>query len=435
MKPMLSGADYRETVDYLFGLQMVGIKLGLDNIRHLLDVLGDPHRTYPVVHVAGTNGKGSTASFIASILKEAGYKTGLYTSPHLVDFSERIRVDGIPVPEEYVIQCAHDIRSVIEERNMTFFEATTAIAFNYFADCDVDIAVIETGLGGRLDATNIVSPAVTVVTGIAVEHTEFLGNTIAEIAAEKGGIIKDGIPLVTAVGQTEAKEVLQRISAEKNAEYISIQEQFPPPIYNDLNNMTAEIEGGRYRIELIGEHQTRNAALAIKTAGILQTQGFTAISQDAIRVGLMHVRRNSGLAGRLLRLESSPELVVDVAHNPDAIEVLLKTWTAVRRTEDTALVLGLMKTKDAGGVFELLSAYAWRAVIIVQARAHGASATTELVDAAAKYGIQATGAGSVFESVVHAKRLCEGGKSVLLCGSHYVVGEYIEDCKGQRTIS
>ena len=210
-------SSYPETLAWLFSLQKFGIKLGLENIRGLLESCGNPQRSYPTVHVAGTNGKGSTSAFIASILMESGCRTGLYTSPHLTDFHERIRVDGVPISQDAIVRYSEELRVEADARKATFFEATTCMALRHFADEHVDVAVIETGLGGRLDSTNIIEPRVTVITSVGMEHTDLLGSTLADIAGEKAGIIKDGIPVVSGVTQREARDVIARAASERNA--------------------------------------------------------------------------------------------------------------------------------------------------------------------------------------------------------------------------
>ena len=267
---------YVDTVDWLYQLQFVGIKMGLDNIRSLTGRWGEPQREYPVIHIAGTNGKGSTACFLAAALQAAGYRTGLYTSPHLIDFSERIRVDGQPIPAETVVAYTARMRADIAQLNATFFEATTLMAFAYFADMQVDVAVIETGLGGRLDATNVVQPVVSVITSLSIEHREFLGETIEDIAREKGGIIKDGIPVVTAVRDSRAYAVLERIARERSAPLL-LSVTLPGDVaYDDLDAMRCRISGFAepVTLQLIGAHQQENAQLAVDVARHLRDHGF-----------------------------------------------------------------------------------------------------------------------------------------------------------------
>jgi dihydrofolate synthase/folylpolyglutamate synthase len=202
--------EYKNTLNFLFGLQKFGMKFGLENIKHLLDFLENPETNYPTVHIAGTNGKGSTAAMIASILTASGYKTGLYTSPHLIDFTERIRIDGKPISSKEVVIYGKKLKSQIQKSKATFFEATTAIAFQYFSDKNVDVALIETGLGGRLDATNVIKPELSIITTIGMDHSEQLGNTIQSIASEKAGIIKSRTPCITSVKNASALKIIKQ---------------------------------------------------------------------------------------------------------------------------------------------------------------------------------------------------------------------------------
>ncbi len=282
-----SDSEYKNTLTRLFGLQMVGIKLGLENIGKLCAATDDPHLKYPVVHIAGSNGKGSTAAFLASMLTEAGYRTGLYTSPHLVDFSERIRVDGVPITEDRVVDYASGLRPDIDRLRGTFFEATTAMAFRYFADEQVDIAIVETGLGGRLDATNIVQPVLTIITSLAIEHSEFLGYTIEDIAREKGGIIKQGVPLFTAVQDGEAPDILSGICEQQGSELLTLAPSTGSCKITDIDSMTLRLtdDGREYVAGLAGEHQFSNARLAIEAARLLSSD-FPNIADENIAAGL-----------------------------------------------------------------------------------------------------------------------------------------------------
>src|SRR4030042_2752009 len=215
--------NYQQTIDYLYSLEYSGIKLGLENVTRLLQFLGNPQKKWPAIHIAGTNGKGSIAAFIYTILREAGFKVGLYTSPHLVDFSERIRINEKKIPWETIVEYTRNLKNQIEKQQATFFEATTAVAFAYFADQPVDIAVIETGLGGRLDATNLVQPLVTIITSISKDHEQYLGTTLPQIAFEKAGIIKTGVPCFTIQQGSEILRVLQEKADEQKDPFFVVQ--------------------------------------------------------------------------------------------------------------------------------------------------------------------------------------------------------------------
>ncbi|RPH29218.1 bifunctional folylpolyglutamate synthase/dihydrofolate synthase, partial [bacterium] len=251
------------------------MKLGLRNIRVLMKYAGHPERRFPSIHIAGTNGKGSTASFLASIAMEGGYKTGLYTSPHLLRFTERIKVNGVELSDERLVYYVEALRPAIEASRATFFEAATAVAFLYFADESVDLAVVETGLGGRFDATNIVVPVVSVITNVAFDHTEHLGNTLPKIAREKGGIIKAGVPVVTGTGDPQVLKVFQKIARRKNTRVYHIDRiARAVPVPGLRRRHAVRLAAGWMRGEevfpgLPGEHQTANARLAIATFDLL----------------------------------------------------------------------------------------------------------------------------------------------------------------------
>ena len=432
--------SYRATIDWLFDLQFVGIKMGLENIRSLAAFWGDPQRRYPVIHIAGTNGKGSTASFIAGALRAAGYRTGLYTSPHLVDFSERIRVDGIPITEGRVVQYARELRAEIERLQATFFEATTLMAFRHFAEEKVDVAVIETGLGGRLDATNVVEPVLTVITSISIEHTEFLGDTLAEIAGEKAGIMKAGVPCISADQRPEALAALRRRAAELRIplEIAALPaDALDRAVLHDLERMELPLPGFGQPVEvgLVGRHQAENAAVAAAALRRMAT-ALPKLDESAMRAGLCDVRRLSGLRGRLELLQRRPELVVDVGHNPDGIRVMLDAWAAVRSMDTTDLVFGTLRSKDIRGIFRLLRERAPRSVTLVQAESHEARPLEDMLRIAREEGVEAACSAHVAQAVAYllsvAKRSPQPG-SVLLFGSHYVVGAFLREWPKKTT--
>ncbi|MFZ1728530.1 MAG: folylpolyglutamate synthase/dihydrofolate synthase family protein [Bacteroidota bacterium] len=421
-------ADYRNTITWLFDLQFVGMKLGLDNIRSLAAFWDNPHLRYPIIHIAGSNGKGSTASFIASALQAAGYRTGLYTSPHLVDFSERIRVDGVPIAGERVVEYTRKLRGEIERLNATFFEATTLMAFQYFSEEKVDIAVVETGLGGRLDATNIVVPVLSVITSLSVEHSEFLGNTIESIAAEKAGIMKAGVPCVTPNRNEAALGILRQHAAVLGVPLHMVPLPEQPPVLSELDSMTCTLPGFGTGIEvgLVGAHQVENASTAVTALRLLAASGFSALSDNRIAAGLAEVRWRSGLRGRLEWVRVEPELVVDVGHNPDGIRAMLECWTAVRKMETTDIVFGVLKSKDLQAIFQILTRYSPRSITLVQAASEEARSLEDMLQLASEAGIAAEGAGDVLQAVLN--RMNQPGEgSVLLFGSHYVAGAFLRE--------
>lgn len=424
---------YEESIDWLFGLQFFGVKLGLDNIRELAEGWGNPQRRYPVVHVAGTNGKGSTASFIAAGLQAAGYRTGLYTSPHLVDFTERIRVDGVPMPRQRVAKYARRLRPDIERLNATFFEATTLMAFQYFADCEVDAAVIETGLGGRLDATNIVEPVLAVITSLSLDHREHLGDTITDIAREKAGIIKPGVPAVVAPAVPEAGQVVAARCREQDAGLHILPPGGEVHAWRDLDAMDCLLPEftDPVTLGLVGRHQIENARLAVRALRLLGARAFPRIDQSAIREGLRDVRRHTGLRGRLERLQKHPELVIDVGHNPEGIRVMLDTWTALRDPRKTDFVFGVLKSKDLRAMFSILANVSIRSLTLVEAESHEAQSLDRMQASARDAGLHARTASSVSEGVDSVLGRA-GAENVLLFGSHYVVGGFLRQWDSRR---
>ncbi len=421
--------SYPRTIEYLYGLQKFGMKFGLDNIRKLMSALHDPQDSFRSVHVAGTNGKGSTSAMIASILRTAGVKTGLFSSPHLISFTERIRINGEEITERDVITLAEEVRAVAEEIgdfSPTFFEVVTAMAFLHFRNAGVEWAVIETGLGGRLDATNVVVPDVTVITRIGIDHCEFLGKTLREIASEKAGVIKAGIPVVSAPQETEAMEVIGRKAAERGSQLLTYGESFKSELISEsLRGISFHYAGqGRSQdlsVSLAGRHQMTNASVAVKTAEILMRK-YPGMRCD-IGKGLSSVQ----WPGRLQMVNDDPPVLIDGAHNPQAasaLSVYLKE-VALSRYKRIILVVGAMGDKDVGGILDPLLPIA--SEIIFTAPAYGRSAPPERLaaDAAAK-GYSSVVVPGVAEAVKKAEEMSLPGDLVVITGSFYTLGEAIE---------
>ncbi|WP_071150046.1 bifunctional folylpolyglutamate synthase/dihydrofolate synthase [Bacteroides ndongoniae] len=338
--------DYQHTLEYLYNsvpmFQQVGssaYKEGLENTLALDEHFGHPHRNFRTIHVAGTNGKGSCSHTLAAILQEAGYRTGLYTSPHLVDFRERIRVNGQPVPEEYVIRFVEEERSFFEPLSPSFFELTTAMAFRYFADQKVDVAIIEVGLGGRLDCTNIIRPDLCIITNISFDHTQFLGSTLAQIASEKAGIIKQDIPVVIGETTPETRPVFAEKAQAVQAP-ICFAEDHVPEEYSDMD------------YELKGLYQEKNRRTLLTALPLLKKAGYH-LSEQAIRNGFAHVCELTGLMGRWQKLQDAPTLICDTGHNVGGI-----TYIAEQLKQQTYrklhIVMGMVNDKDIRGVLALL---------------------------------------------------------------------------------
>lgn len=338
--------DYQDTLTYLYNstpmFQQVGgsaYKEGLENTLALDEHFGHPHRKFRTIHVAGTNGKGSCSHTIAAILQEAGYSVGLYTSPHLVDFRERVRVNGQPIPEEYVIRFVEEERCFFEPLHPSFFELTTAMAFRYFADVEIDVAVIEVGLGGRLDCTNIIHPDLCIITNISLDHTQFLGNTLPQIAREKAGIIKSGIPVVIGETTPETKSVFQKRAGEVNA-----------PIYFAEENGREDYPGIEY--ELQGFYQKKNSRTILTALPLLKEAGYRQ-DEQSVRRGFAHVTELTGLMGRWQKLQNHPTLICDTGHNVGGITYIVEQLKQ-QAFHNLHIIIGMVNDKDIQGVLALL---------------------------------------------------------------------------------
>lgn len=309
-------------------------KKDLTNIIAFCEVLKQPQDKYSTVHVAGTNGKGSTSHMIASVLQEAGYKVGLYTSPHLKDFRERIRVNGIPIAEEAVVDFIEQHSSFLQDQGLSFFELTVGMAFDYFAEEQVDIAIIEVGLGGRLDSTNIINPLVSVITNIGLDHTQFLGETLPEIAFEKAGIIKAETPVVVGEYQEEVFPVFSD-KAKSMASKVYIADQ---------------LVDEQYDTDLLGSYQSQNVKTAVQCIRLLRETGLT-ISENSLKTGLLNVVKLTGLKGRWQILKNRPMVVCDTAHNREGLTSVMKQLQE-QHYDDLHIVLGVVNDKDLSGILE-----------------------------------------------------------------------------------
>lgn len=403
------------------------MKFGLHGIRTLLTSLGHPEEQFSSIHIAGTNGKGSTASMIAAIFTASGYKTGLYTSPHLVSFNERIRINGKPISSKAVARLATAIGPAIERNSCTFFEAVTAMAFKYFAESRVDIAIVETGLGGRLDATNVLRPLVSVITTIGLEHTQILGTSLEEIAFEKGGIIKKGVPCVAGVKSQKAIRILKNICAKKKSQFIRMEPNNVLLRQSSLDGLFMDlcIAGKPFRnvrVALAGKHQAMNALLAIYAVEIaVQRCNFT-VNKKAIREGLAHIRQFSGIQARLSIVQRNPLILADVAHNPEAMRVLCQSLKGLRLGK-IHIVFGLMQDKNYRAIIKTLRQVA-KSVFVVEARTDRSRSATELARGVRRVRVPVKEFHNVGDGVSSALRQ-QDGMPILITGSHFVVGEAI----------
>jgi dihydrofolate synthase/folylpolyglutamate synthase len=413
---------YVDTIEYLYSLQNFGIKLGLKNIKALLERLSSPHESYKTVHIAGTNGKGSTAAAIESVLIEGGYNVGLYTSPHLIDFKERIRVNKEQIDEESVVRITRLVREKKEELKIdceiTFFEYVTAIAFYYFMQKNVDIAIIEVGMGGRLDATNVITPMVSIVTSISKEHQIYLGETIKEIAGEKAGIIKEGIPVISGVRDKQARGVIKETAKAKNAKLYELQKDFN---FTDLGAQTFDYKGidktyKGVKKSLLGAHQFDNFSVALAALEVIEKSGFT-VDEKNLRKGLSNVKWD----GRFEVFSSKPLLILDGAHNDESMESAVNTLRKNFPGKKVILVIGIMKDKDISDIIKHISDIS-HTVIITKPEINRAAKTRELAEFfdEKKEVVQIP---SVKDAIDHAKKLYDDGSLIFVTGSLFTVGD------------
>ena len=334
--------NYQETLDWMYvQLPMyqrqgaAAYKKDLSNTLLLVDKIGNPEKAFKSIHIAGTNGKGSSAHMLASILQEAGFKVGLYTSPHLVDFRERIKINGKKISEEKVISFVEKNKSIFEENYLSFFEMTVGLAFDYFSEEGLDFAIVEVGLGGRLDSTNIINPEVSLITNIGLDHTQFLGDTLEKIAFEKGGIIKENTPVVIGEFQKETFPVFNKIAREKNSSIYLASELIKEDLPSDLK----------------GSYQKHNIKSVLQTIKVLESKGFI-INDLSVKNGLLRVVENTGLLGRWQVLSEEPKTIFDTAHNKEGLTYTMKQLL-FESYKQLHIVLGMVNDKDLASVLPL----------------------------------------------------------------------------------
>ena len=406
---------YKETIEYLFNstpvFEHVGAsayKPGLQTTEILDAHYGHPHKNFKTIHIAGTNGKGSVSHSLASILQEAGYKVGLYTSPHLIDFRERIRVNGIPVSEEYVIRFVEDFKHLNSKRihplSPSFFELTTALAFKYFAEEKVDIAVIEVGLGGRLDCTNIITPILSVITNISFDHTQFLGNTLAQIASEKAGIIKHQVPVVIGETTKETRPVFENKAKEMDA-----------PIFFAEEIDRSECD--QYEFELKGSYQKKN----LRTI-LCAMKRLPFIHPEHIQKGLTNVCKNTGLMGRWQTLSTNPLIICDTGHNVGGWKYLAPQISSVP-CDRLHIVFGMVDDKDIRNVLSMLPKNA--VYYFTQANNHRAIPAQQVGELAKEYGLSGNTYPTVAQAYEEAKSSASENDFIFIGGSSYIVADLL----------
>ncbi len=426
---------YQQTIDYLYSQLPMFSRIGaaaykkdLHNTLQLCNATGNPHTKFKSIHVAGTNGKGSTSHMLAAILQKAGYKTGLYTSPHLKDFRERIKINGEMITEDFVVDFVERTKDISEQVQPSFFELTVVMAFEYFAQQQVDIAVIETGLGGRLDSTNVITPLLSIITNIGYDHMNLLGSTLPEIAFEKAGIIKPNVPVVIGEYNAETKTVFEKKAAACNAPIHFVQHEYKASniianldlLQCDVTNTTHNITE-TFQLDLNGLYQTKNLCTVLCAEGILMQQDFTISNEDE-KYALAHVKKLTGLHGRWDVIEKNPAVILDVAHNEDGIKQVLNHLSLIGSKDvNLHFVLGMVKDKDIEKVLSVLPASA--NYYFTQAHIPRALAAAELQQKAALHNLNGNTYDDVNKAVAAAKKNVAKEDIIIVCGSVFLVGE------------
>lgn len=422
--------NYQQTLEYLYGMlpmfQRIGqaaFKKDLSNTLRLCDALGNPHTKFRSIHIAGTNGKGSSSHAIAAVLQAAGYKTGLYTSPHLKSFTERIRINGVEIPEDAVVSWVAANRQLIEEVRPSFFELTVALAFDYFATETVDIAVVEVGMGGRLDSTNVITPELSLITNIGLDHTAFLGNTLAEIAGEKAGIIKNSVPVIISEKQPETTPVFEQKAANEQAsvlfatDFIRLRENASGSLQVFLHdNIWVE----SLRPDIQAAYFRKNLPGILCSLYQLQQKGYVAITPASIQQGLENIISLTGLKGRWQVLAREPLTVCDVSHNPDGIRQLMEQLRT-QSFDRLFLIIGTVNDKDVNTVLTLLPDRAY--YYFCQANIPRALGAADLQQLAAGHGLRGVIMPDVNQAIADARRQAGPNDLILITGSTFVVAE------------
>lgn len=424
---------YQQTIDYLYARLPMFSRIGAAAFKHdltntirLCERIGNPHHQFKSIHIAGTNGKGSVSHMLASILQTAGYKTGLYTSPHLKDFRERIKVNGLMIPEETVISFTEQAKPMIEKIEPSFFELTVAMAFDHFAKEKVDIAVIETGLGGRLDSTNIITPELSVITNIGWDHMNMLGDTLQKIAFEKAGIIKKGIPVVIGEVLPETIPVFEEVAKEKKSPLTIASKKRHIADWNwEKHLLVVQVEEDQhpdhknFELDLPGIYQTKNLLTVLEACYQLQQAGWK-LPEEAIQKGLKHAKRITGLHGRWDVIHVSPLVVLDVAHNEDGMKQLVQQ-TEVTEHRQLHIVIGMVKDKEVNKVLALMPKNA--EYYFTKAQIPRAMSEDELAVHATMAHLKGTAWSEVNDALHAALQKAHPDDLIIVCGSVFLAGE------------
>ncbi len=428
---------YQQTLDYLFArlpmFQRVGAaayKANLDNTHKIVELLGKPHQKLKCIHVAGTNGKGSSSHMLAAVLQQAGYKTGLYTSPHLVDFRERIKINGKMIPKNYITDFVEKYKEPFELIEPSFFEWTVGLAFDYFANEEVDVAIIEVGLGGRLDSTNVIKPNVSLITNISFDHVNLLGDTLEKIAAEKAGIIKTRIPVVVSQYQSESGPLFNAVAKELKSPIEFADKQFKiidHKILNDLLNTTILNKKTNTTLnidlDLTGLYQLKNVLGVLKTLEFIEEAGFM-IRPDDITSALKQVVKTTGLNGRWQTISEKPLMIADTGHNEDGIKNVIANLKSSTYNQ-LHFVFGAVNDKDVSKILQLLPKDA--IYYFTKANIPRALNENELLEQAQKINLKGKTYSTVKSAIAAAKKAYKKNDLILIGGSTFVVGDALAE--------
>jgi dihydrofolate synthase/folylpolyglutamate synthase len=425
--------NYLQTIEYLFSrlpmysrIGAAAFKKDLTNTITLCEHLGNPQQKFKSIHIAGTNGKGSVSHMLAAILQTAGFKTGLYTSPHLKDFRERIKLNGDEISEKFIVAFTEKIKPLIEEIEPSFFEITVAMAFDYFAEQKVDIAVVEVGLGGRFDSTNIITPELSVITNIGWDHMNILGDSLEKIAFEKAGIIKDRVPVIIGETLPETKSIFEKIAAEKNAPlHLATEERNVAGWEWEKHELVVEVaEQGKtdhkkYHLDLPGIYQSKNLLTVLEACSVLNELEYK-LNEDEIRHGLQKTKKINGLHGRWEVIHENPTIILDVGHNEDGIKQIVQQIELTKH-HDLHIVIGMVKDKEIDTVLSLLPHSA--NYYFTQAHIPRALPAETLKEKAGKFNLYGITVTDVNEAIKEAKAKAHKDDLILVCGSVFLVGE------------
>jgi dihydrofolate synthase/folylpolyglutamate synthase len=425
-------SNYADTLHYLYAQLPMFTRVGasaykkdLHNTLALCNALHHPEHKFKSVHIGGTNGKGSSSHMLAAILQTAGYKTGLYTSPHLRDFRERIRINGQMIPEQEVVNFVNNHQALFEEINPSFFEATVGLAFDYFAKQEVDIAIIEVGLGGRLDSTNVINPLLSLITNIGLDHQDILGNTLEEIAQEKAGIIKINTPIIIGEKQAEIAEIFEKKAKEANAKILFASDCWTITPKETAPLLVVNAQSSKQNLELVldlrGSYQVKNLAGVLTAVDELRQQGFK-ISEEHLKTALKQVTSLTGLQGRWQTLQQQPLVICDTGHNEDGIKEVLKNISNTPH-QNLHLVWGMVKDKDIAKILPLLPKEA--AYYFCQPNIPRGKPADELAQEAQEYQLKGQAYASVAEAYQQAMSHAQPNDLIIVGGSTFVVAEVL----------